>query len=87
MSDIVVQLRPEHKITCKCCGHERTVYTGSQLKAYRNRHQLSLKQVSKELGMSVSFISDCEHDRRNSNDKITHYWQMKELKHMVFRSQ
>lgn len=65
-------------ITCKFCKHERTVFTGTELKNYRIRHKMSLREVATELNVSASFISDCEHDRRNSNDKITYYWKMKE---------
>lgn len=73
-------------VICKCCKHEREVFTGSELTSHRKGAKLSLKEASKLLGVSVSFINDCEHNRRNASSEMTEFWKMYELRKMVFKA-
>lgn len=72
-------------VTCKFCDHDREVFTGTELKSLRKRNGLTLRKTSELIGVSVSFINDCENDRRNCSSKMTVFWRLYELRHMVFK--
>lgn len=45
----------------------RTLDVGFKIKLLRKQQRLTLKELSEKSGLSVSFISDIENNRRNPN--------------------
>lgn len=40
---------------------------------------MSLRDVAEKLGISTGYLSDCEHDRRNPNNKLNEFWKARRL--------
>lgn len=70
-------------VTCKFCKHERNVLDADEIYFFRRRHKLTLKALAKITGTSVSFISDCEHNRRNLSFYTSAIMQQYELRNML----
>ena len=58
--------------TCpRCGGHgEEDHFLGAALRAFREEHGLGLREMSRKIGLSPSYLSDLEHDRRAVSAEI-----------------
>lgn len=72
-------------VTCKFCDHDREVYDRNEIRHFRIRHKLSLKEFGRLINKSPSFINDCEHDRRNLSSKTTAFMKCYDLREMLFK--
>ena len=60
-------------VTCHSCGESREVLSGREIRQIREDHGMTLSKLGKEVGLSASYISDMEFDRRNCPKKLAKY--------------
>lgn len=60
---------PMSKPCPRCNGTGKTI-TGLEARNWREHAGLTLSQVSKNMGISLTYLSDLEHDRRPWNHKL-----------------
>jgi predicted transcriptional regulator len=55
------------KEPCPTCGHPRKRWNGAYLRSVREASDKSLRALARDAGLSASFVSDVELNRRNLN--------------------
>jgi len=57
-------------VTCSACKQTRTVVDGSVLRHRREHAHVTLRTLARRAGLSVSYLSDVELNRRNATDRV-----------------
>lgn len=60
---------------CTRCLQFREVVSGKELRQLRIKHGLSLREVSRNVGISASYLCDIEKNRRISPRGLINYWK------------
>lgn len=63
-------------VTCGTCGATRDVIDGSELRAWRTKAGLSLREMGKRMNLSASFLCDAELNRRNPTEQVVRAYRV-----------
>ena len=64
--------------TCSRCGQSVTEFDGASLREIRLAHSegISLRSAAAKLGVSPSYLSDVELNRRRATPKVIRFYEM-----------
>ena len=61
--------------TCwRCKGRGFIEYVGSQLRAKRQAHGISMRSVARRLKLSAAYLCDVENNRRSATERIRKFY-------------
>jgi predicted transcriptional regulator len=64
-------------VGCPTCHQTREAVDGNSLRAAREAAQVSLREMARRLGISASYLSDIERNRRNRSALFVARYQSK----------